>query len=478
MNPSNQLDLCFTSIVDLSACLSRGDISPVEVTEATLRRIEQHNDEMHVYISVASDIALEQARQAEREILGGKLRGPLHGIPISLKDNIATKDIRTTCASMVNPEWMPDLDATVYTKLRQSGAVLAGKANLYEYAFSMNPAFPNSLNPWHAERSSSGSSSGSAVGVAIGMAYGSIGSDTGGSGRAPASANSVVGFKATYGRVSRAGVVSLSYSLDHVTVLARQVADAAIMMEAISGHDMRDEYSSELPVPDMQVKLGRDLQGMRIGRACGYTVSDLDPDVAAAIARAVEVLQSLGASIDDVRLPGVEHCAALHASVMLPEAAVVHHRSHRDSTDKMGDRAVAALDLGGVVFATDYIRAQQARKQMRNDFRRLFETYDVIVGPAWPVLPGEAGSWSKPPIGPEYTGIYNLVGTPAIVIPAGFSRDGMPIGLQIAGKWFDESTVIQVAHAFEQATEWHKRRPPLPQPQGPECKWRVVRVES
>lgn len=464
-------DLCFATIEALAERLANRDVSPVEVTEAVLSRTEQHNDQMRAYITITGDIALEQARQAERELLDGNRRGPMHGIPIALKDNVATAGIRTSCASQVNPDWVPDEDAAVYTRLREAGAILLGKVSLYEYAFSMNPAFPQPLNPWHAGRSSAGSSSGSAVSVATGMAHGSIGSDTGGSGRQPANVNGVVGFKGTYGLVSRHGVVPLSYSLDHVTVFTRTVADAGIMLEAISGHDPRDEYSAALAVPAMRSKLDVGLQGVRIGRARGYTYEQIDADVDVVMDQAFSVLRDLGAVIEDVELPYVQHCVALQQSIMLPEAAAIHYRNLRDAPDKLGESAIMRLDLGNAVPATAYIHAQQVRKLMRDSFRDLFKNYDVIVGPANAVRAGAAGEWTTElngrsidlrQVGPEYTGIYNLLGNPAIVIPAGFSSEETPIGLQIAGRWWDEATVLQVAHSFERATDWHTRRPPLP----------------
>ncbi len=313
-------DICFATIEELGDRLARRDVSPVELTEAVLRRIERHNDTMRAYITVTGDVALEQARQAEREIRDGNRRGPMHGIPVALKDNVATAGIRTSCASQVNPDWVPDEDAAVYATLREAGAILLGKANLYEYAFSMNPAFPQPLNPWHAERSSAGSSSGSAVSVATGMAHGSIGSDTGGSGRQPANVNGVVGFKGTYGLVSRWGVVPLSYSLDHVTVFTRRVADAAIMLEAIAGHDPRDEYSASIAIPEMRGRLGNGINGLRIGRARGYTYEQIDPDVVRVTDEAFDVLRRLGAVIEDVELPYVQHCVALQQSIMLPRS--------------------------------------------------------------------------------------------------------------------------------------------------------------
>jgi aspartyl-tRNA(Asn)/glutamyl-tRNA(Gln) amidotransferase subunit A len=471
VNEQERRDICFMSIADLGRRLAAQELSPVEVASAVLDRSERYNDELHAYITITREVALAQAREAEREIRAGNHRGPLHGVPISLKDNIATAGIRTSCASAMAPALVPDTDATVYARLREAGAVLAGKANLFEYAFSMTPAFPQPPNPWRYDRTSSGSSSGSAVGVAAGLAHGSIGSDTGGSGRAPAHVNGVVGFKATYGRVSRAGVYPLSYSLDHVTPMTRGVVDSAIMLQAIAGHDARDAYTAREPVPDFRAAIGRDIAGLRIGLARGYTYQDIDPDVVAVVGAAIEVLQRLGADIEDVQLPYVGQCVALQQATMLPEAATIHYRHLREAPEKLGETALMRLDLGTVVPATRYIHAQQVRKLMRDAFERLFQRFDIVAGPASPMRAGEAGTWTTRldgdeidlrTTGPEYTGIYNLVGIPALVLPAGFSSEGTPIGLQLAGRWFDEATVLQVAYAYEQATDWHRRHPPDP----------------
>ncbi|HUG15430.1 MAG TPA: amidase [Thermomicrobiales bacterium] len=470
MTARDELELCYASISDVAGMLTRREISAVEITEAVLRRIEHHNDDMRVYITVTADLALAQARGADRDIARGAPLGLLRGIPVALKDNIATRGIRTTCGSAVDPDWVPDEDAAVYSRLREAGATLLGKASLYEYAFSLNDAFPQPPNPWRRDRSSAGSSSGSAVAVATGMAHGAIGSDTGGSGRAPANVNGVVGFKGTFGLVSRRGVVPLSYSLDHVTVFARRVADAALLLQAVSGHDPRDPQSSSVPVPDVRAAIGSDMRGLRVARARGYTHEGIDPDVTRVIDEAFDVLRRLGATIEDVRLPLIEQCSGMQAAIMLPEAAAIHYERLRDAPERLGDSALMRLDLGSVIPATAYINAQQARGVLRDAFRTLFESHDAIVGPANAVRAGEAGAWTTTldgrtidlrAVGPEYTGIYNLAGNPAIVIPAGFSSEGTPIGLQIAGRWFDEATVARVAHAFEQATDWHQRRPPV-----------------
>jgi Asp-tRNA(Asn)/Glu-tRNA(Gln) amidotransferase A subunit family amidase len=477
MTNTPALELCFASITELGPRLARRDLSPVELTEAVLGRIERHDATMHAYITVTRDVALAQARQAEREIQSGSYRGPLHGIPIALKDNIATKGIRTSCASMVAPDWMPDHDATAYARLREAGAVLVGKTNLSEYAFSENPAYPQSRNPWHLDRTAGGSSSGSGVAVAAGMVHGALGTDTGGSVRYPAHVNGVVGVQGTYGRVSRHGVVPLSYSLDNVGVLTRCVSDSAIMLQTIAGHDPLDEHSSHVAVPAFAAQLGRDIRGLRVAYARGQTYQDIDDDVVAVMHAAREVFRDLGATIEDVRLPFVEHCVALFRAVSSPEIAEIHYDNLRQASEKLGEFGVMRLDLGSVIPAIDYIHAQRLRRRMRDAFRELFERYDVILGPAratragTPELP-TAGAWSAPPaqgkeidiwrIAPEYSGIYNLAGIPAIVIPAGFSSEGTPIGLQLAARWFDEATLLGVAHAYEQATDWHRRRPPYP----------------
>ena len=415
--------------------------------------------------------ALDQAHRAERDIAHGHYIGPLHGVTVSLKDNITTRGVRTSCASMVDPNWIPEEDATVYARLRAAGAVLVGKTNLFEYAFSMNPAYPHAVNPWHPGRTSSGSSSGSAVAVAAGMTHGSIGTDTGGSGRAPANVNGVVGFKATYGRVSRAGVFPLSYTLDHTTMMTRTVRDSALMLQATAGHDDRDEYCAGDSVPDFSARLGREISGMRLGLARGYTHEGIDLDVTTVFDAAVERFRRLGAEVEEVELPFVRHCEVLQQAIMNPEAAEVHHRNHRESTDKFGETALRRMDLGSVVPATTYIRAQRVRKLMRDAFRGLLDRFDAVISPALAMRPGTAGTWTTivdgneidlRSAGPEYTGIYNLTGMPAIVLPAGFSSEGTPIGIQIAGRWFDEPTVLQIAHAFEQVTGFHRQRPPHP----------------
>ena len=464
-------DRCFLSIAEAGRRLRDGALSPIALTEAVLERIARHDATMRAYITVTGDVALEQARQAELELQRGHDRGPLHGIPISLKDNVATRSIRTSCASLVDPDWVPDVDATVYTRLREAGAILMGKANLFEYAFSMSPAFPPPLNPWNPERTSSGSSSGSAVSVATGMAFGSIGTDTGGSGRSPANVNGVVGVKGTYGRVSLAGVVPLSYSLDHTTVMARSVRDGALMLQAVAGHDPADESSSRRPVPDFSARLGESIRGLRVGRARGYSDEGIDPEVTRIVDTALDVLRDLGATIEDVDLPYVRRCSALQTAILHPEAATVHHDALRRAADRFGETAIMRLDLGNVVPATAYVQAQRVRRLMRDAFRDLLARVEVIVGPALAMCAGRAGTWTTTvggreidlrKAGPEYTGIYNLSGMPALVLPAGFDGGGTPVGLQVAGRWFDEARVFQVAHAYEQTTDWHRRRPPLP----------------
>lgn len=472
-------DLYFATISDLGDGLASGDVSPVELVQAMLDRIERHNDESRAFITVARDLALDQARLAEQEIRSGKYRGPLHGIPIALKDNIATKGVRTSGASMVDPNWIPDADAAAYRRLRDAGAVLLGKTNLDEFGFSSNPAYPPPRNPWRADRTAGGSSSGSAVAVASGMAYGALGTDTGGSGRYPAHVNGIVGFQATFGRVSRRGVIPMSYSLDNVTVLARSVTDSAILMQAIAGYDPQDEHSSRVPVTDLREQLGHGVSGLRIGYARGHTFEDIDADVVDVTQAALAVLRDLGAEIEEVRLPFVEHCTGLYRAISLPEVAAVHYRHLRDASDGFGEVGVLRLALGNVIPAVDYIHAQQLRKQMRDEFRNLFEEFDVLVGPARARRAGqhevpkaagwvthledgrEIDLWSE---APEYSGIYNLVGIPAIVVPAGFSSEKTPIGIQFAGRWFDEARLLRAAHAFEQATDWHLARPPYPLP--------------
>jgi aspartyl-tRNA(Asn)/glutamyl-tRNA(Gln) amidotransferase subunit A len=452
----------FLTASELGEAYRRRALSPLEVVDAILDRIERHDARMRAFITVTGELARAQARDAEARLAAGD-HGPLVGVPIAVKDNVGVLGVPTTCASAVDPGWGIEREADAIRRLRAAGAVIVGKTNLYEYAFSLTDAYPQPLNPWNAEKSSAGSSSGSAVAVATGMACVAVGSDTGGSGRHPASANGVVGFKGTYGRVSRAGVFPLSYSLDHVTSIGRRVMDAAAMLEQMSDDGVRGE--------PLGGRTNRSLVGMRIARATGYTADRVDPEVTAAMDEAVRVLTDLGAQVEEVALPGVDLAAGILGSIMLPEAAVIHRDAHRSATEQLGETAVARLDLGSVIPATEYVRALQARHALADEYERLFDRYAAVVGPGNATRAGEAGGWVSTVdgvgydlrhTGPEYTGIYNIVGNPALVLPAGFSSEGTPIGLQIAGRWWDEATVVQIGHAFEQATLWHLRRPPAP----------------
>jgi aspartyl-tRNA(Asn)/glutamyl-tRNA(Gln) amidotransferase subunit A len=455
-------DPCFLPVGDLRAAYRDRSLSPVEVVDAVLDRIARHDGQLRAFITVTPDLARQAAREAEDRLEAGD-DGPLVGVPMAVKDNVAVAGVPTTCASAVDPGWGIEREAEAVRRLRAAGAVIVGKANLYEYAFSLTDAYPQPLNPWNPAKSSAGSSSGSAVAVATGMAHVAIGSDTGGSGRHPASASGVVGLKGTYGRVSRSGVYPLSYSLDHVTSIGRRVADAATLLDLMSD----DGVAGDPPL----ARAGTGLAGLRLARARGYSTDGADPEVTAVVDEAVRVFTDLGAEVEDVTLPGVDLAAGILASIMLPEAAVIHRDIHRTAPDRLGETAVARLDLGSAIPATDYIRAQQARLAIADEFASLFERYAAIIGPGNATRAGDAGGWLSTvdgvaydlrQTGPEYTGLYNVVGNPALVLPAGFSSEGTPIGLQIAGRWWDEATVVQVAHAYEQATAWHLRRPPLP----------------
>ena len=462
MTAPETVDALFLPAAELAAAYRDRTLSPVEVVDAALDRIDRHDAQMRAFITVTADLAREQAREAEKWIAAGD-DGPLVGVPMAVKDNVAVAGAPTTCASAVDPGWGTEREAEAIRRLRAAGAVIVGKANLYEYAFSLTDAYPQPLNPWNPEKYSAGSSSGSAVAVATGMACIAIGSDTGGSGRHPASANGVVGFKGTYGRVSRAGVFPLSSSLDHVTSIGRRVADAATLLELMSEDGVRGE-------PPL-ARTDHDLVGLRIARATGYTADRVDTEVTAAVDEAVRVLTDLGAIVEEVVLPGVDLAAGILSSIMLPEAAVIHRDVHRSAAAQLGETAVARLDLGSVIPATEYVRAQQARLALADEYETLFKRYAAIVGPGNATRAGDAGAWISVVdgveydlrhTGPEYTGIYNIIGNPALVLPAGFSSEGTPIGLQVAGRWWDEATVVQVGQAFEQATPWHLRRPPLP----------------
>lgn len=446
------------------------ELSPLEVTEAYLDRIAATEPRINAYITVTSELAHEAARQAEAEIAAGRWRGPLHGVPVGLKDLCYTNGILTTGGSKVLANFVPTHDATVWARLREAGAVLLGKLNLHEFACggtSNNPHFGPVRNPYDPTRIPGGSSGGSAAAVAARSNLATIGTDTRGSIRQPAALCGCVGLKPTYGRVSRYGVVALSYTLDHIGPITRTVRDAALMLNVIAGHDPNDASSSRMPVPDYTRFLGADLKGVRI--AVIRDLSDwYEPEVERSFDESLKLLASLGAALDEVSIPSFKLGVSVSGLVARPEMLDYHQDWLLAHPHDYSDAVRPLIEAAMVIPAVTYIRAQRARALMIAESNRVLEKHDVLVTPmCMTTAPLIGQELVRSPAGVEvpylptfvaFTGPFDCTGQPAISVPSGLSAAGLPIAIQIAGRAFDEARVLRVADAFERA------RGPLPPP--------------
>jgi aspartyl-tRNA(Asn)/glutamyl-tRNA(Gln) amidotransferase subunit A len=461
-------ELCYLTIVEAAADLRRKEFSPRELTEAALKRIEAIDGKLHCFITLTADRALHQAKQAELELGSGKDRGPLHGIPIALKDLYMTQGIRTTCHSAVLKNWVPDNDATAATKLREAGAILLGKVGLHEFAFggpSVDAPFPAVRNPWNTAHIPGGSSSGSGAALAAGLCYGSLGSDTGGSIRTPSSHCGVVGIKPTYGRVSRYGVIPLSWSLDHAGPMARSVEDCAILLQAIAGYDAKDPASAKAAVPDFSSSLRQGIKGMRIGvpRADWFNENlGTDAETEALFNQALKTLEELGAVIIEIDGKPFSTARKANQTILVCEAYAYHEKRLREAR-KFGSSVRRRMLEGAFLSAADYVTAQRARSVLNGQIRQNFSRVDVFATPSAPRPPDAFATMdpNEQNLRPSFTNPFNLTGLPAISVPCGFTDGKLPVGLQIAAPSFEEVLLFRVAHTYEQATEWHKRRPVL-----------------
>ncbi|MBV9582243.1 MAG: amidase [Chloroflexi bacterium] len=464
-------DICSLSIEQLAQAYRAGDTSPVEATEATLARIEATDSHIHSFVTLTPDLALEQARQARDELAHGKDRGPLHGVPIALKDLYATRGIRTTAHSRVLLDWIPDEDAACTTRLFAAGGVLLGKLAMHEFAWGapgFDTPFPPARNPWDLSRAPGGSSSGSGTALAARQCFGAMGSDTGGSIRSPAHLCSITGLKTTYGLVSRFGVVPLSWSLDTCGPMARTVEDCAVMLNVIAGYDQRDPASVRRPGIDYRAAIGGSIHGLRVG--VPYTWLDsaggLDPEVRTIFDVAVAELKSAGAVVVEVDGQPFVDARIPQLTIMLAEAYAYHEADLKTRPQDFGSGPRTRLHEASVLTAADYIQAQRSRSAIARRIDDLFETVDLVVTPggARPAVTFEeylSNSTSPAPIG--FTSAFNLYGGPAIVVPCGFTASGLPVGLQLAGRSFDESTVLRAAAAYQHSTHWHLRAPDVRQ---------------
>jgi aspartyl-tRNA(Asn)/glutamyl-tRNA(Gln) amidotransferase subunit A len=453
-----------TSISELSQRLRRREVSPFEITRAGLERIERLNPSLNAFITVMAESALSEARRAESEILRGEWRGPLHGVPVALKDLIDTAGVRTTAASALYKERVPSADAEVVRRLRQAGAVLVGKNNLHEFAYggsSLVSHFGDVHNPWDLGRVAGGSSGGSVAAVAAGLAYAAIGTDTAGSIREPAALCGCVGLKPTYGRVSIRGVIPLSSSLDHVGPLAATVADAAIVLQAVAGYDAADITTADVPVADYSTALREGAKSMRVGVPREYFFDDLDSEVASAMEHALREIQSFGAEIKEVHLD-----VPTDRTLQGAESYAYHAESVAKSPELYQSETVRRIRSGEKVSAAEYIQRRRELDEARRSIRAIFADADVLVTPTVPIpAPAIADLKANPDaLRPaelrllRNTRPFNVWGLPAISVPCGFTQSGLPIGLQIAGPHWREDLVLRVARAYEQATAWHKRR--------------------
>jgi aspartyl-tRNA(Asn)/glutamyl-tRNA(Gln) amidotransferase subunit A len=466
----SDLDLANLSIARAGQALRARELSPLELTDAYLRRIAQLNPRVNAYVTVTAERAREDARRAGDELAAGRDRGPLHGIPIAHKDLYETGGIRTTGGAKIHAQHVPASDCTVARKLREAGTVLLGKLNTHEYAYGVttdNPHYGPTRNPWDLARIPAGSSGGSGAAIAAGLATATTGTDTGGSIRMPASLCGVVGLKPSFGRVSKQGVLPLSYAFDHAGPITRTVEDAALVLNTIAGYDAADATSARTPVDDATAQLRAGARGLRVGVPRAWFFERLDGEVADAVERALAELGRLGAEVSDVEVPGVVEAVGGLFGFVLAEAQEIHAASLRDRPQDFGADVRALLSSRAPDTAA-LMRGLRARDALTVAMRRALESVDVLVTPTTPIAAPRIGVESVR-IGDSdepvlvamirCTAPFNATHLPALSLPCGFTRAGLPVGMQIAGKPFDEATVLRVGHAYEQATKWHLRTP-------------------
>ena len=466
-------DICFLTIDEASRLLAERQLSPVELVNSHLERIDKTDDRLNSFITLLADRSMAEARKAEQAIISGNHLGPLHGIPIGLKDLYYTRGIPTTVGSRIMRDFVPEYDAAVTESFEAAGAILMGKLQMHEFALggtSENPHDGPAHNPWDTGKMTGGSSGGSGSAVASGQCMGALGSDTGGSVRIPSSLCGIVGLKPTFGRVSRYGVYPLSWSLDTVGPMTRTVRDTALIMNVIAGYDPRDPSSSNTPAEDFTSALDQGVRGLRIGVPKEYFSDVLDEEVNQAVSRASQVLEELGASIEEVSIPALQHSIPISGTILLTEAAEIHLDHLRDRADDIGADVRARLETGALTPGVEYIKAQRARTAFNRQVAQAMERFDILLTPASPIgapnlgeMAVNIGGRDESPLAllPRMTRPWNVCGVPAISVPCGFTSGGMPIGLQLAGRPFEDALVLRVAQAYERATEWHTQRPPL-----------------
>ncbi len=472
----HERDLDGLTVAGAARLLRRRKLSPVELTEATLARIERLQPRLNAFITITADLARRQARQAEAEILAGDWRGPLHGIPINLKDLYCTKGIRTTAGSTILAHHVPDFDAPTVARLYEAGAVLAGKSNLHEWACGVtndNPFFGRCHNPWKHDYIPGGSSGGSAAAVATRQGLASLGSDTGGSIRIPAHMCGLVGHKPTYGLVPRYGVFPESWSFDHAGPIAASAEDAAIVLDAIAGPDDRDPSCLRKRPRSVRRGLRRGVKDVKLGVPADVYFDACHPEIRDAVMAAIEVFRDLGAEIRPVSIPQARHGLDLCLTIAWAEAAHYHRRWLQSRQNDYGPDLVELLASASAYTAIDYLQAQQVRAKVRHAFRRVFEQVDLLISPTGP-LPAtphgvdQVDVAGRPAsvlgLAASLTASANATGEPACSVPCGFTADGLPIGMMLHGRWLEDGLVLRAAHAYERSQPWHRRHPQIGAP--------------
>jgi aspartyl-tRNA(Asn)/glutamyl-tRNA(Gln) amidotransferase subunit A len=455
-------------ITALAPALREGRLSAVAVTEAYLDRTQRIDPRLQSYICLAEN-AIAQARQADGEIKSGRWRGPLHGVPVAIKDNYLTRDMPTTAGTVAPGISFPMRDSAAVARLREAGAIILGKTRTHEFAWGN--VTPPTRNPWDLDRIPGGSSGGSGAAIAARLCAAALGSDTGGSIRMPASLCGIVGLKPTFGRVSRDGVVPHSWSLDHAGPLTQSVADAALLLNVLAGHDANDPGSADRVVPDYTAALGRPMAGLRIGVCRDHFFERNETDVERAVEYAIDDFASAGATIAEVAIPNLRYGLGAIFAIELASSTAYHDRSLQAGRTAQFQPDVRTLvEIGRFVTGPDYLKAEQFRRVLIEDFRQAFAEIDLLITPTMPLTAWKIGEWTVSIGGAEESVLaaswrltypFNLTGMPAISLPCGFDRRGLPIGLQLVGKAFDEITVIAAADAYERSHEWRLRLPDL-----------------
>jgi aspartyl-tRNA(Asn)/glutamyl-tRNA(Gln) amidotransferase subunit A len=455
------------TLSEAAGLIASREVSPVEITQAHLNRIETIDLQLNSFITLTGEQALRQAQGVEESLQKGIRLGPLQGLPLALKDLFETRGVRTTAGSKFFADHISEHDASVVEKLRSSGAVLLGKLNMHEIALGVtneNPHYGDCNNPWDTKRVSGGSSGGSAAAVAGELCLGALGSDTGGSIRIPASLCGVVGLKPTFGRVSKRGVIPLSWNLDHVGPMTRCVKDVAILLGVLAGYDPEDSYSRDVPVDDYLVQLDGGVRGWRVAFAQDEFFTRADPVVLAAVGAAAGIFEDLGATVTELEISFARQAAQANGLMTTSDAAVFHRERLRNHPELFGPDVLARLETGAGASLEDYVLARHTQTLTIREFEDLFERYDILLTPTTPFAAPERGSEDAVKRARQltrFTAPFNLTGLPALSLPCGFTTEGLPIGLQIVTRPWGERLVLRAARAYEGATEWHLRRPSL-----------------